>query len=203
VQVPRLYIAWPTVGIKTRDNNALDALASILSDSRTARLTKALVYDRQSAANVNAGQQTREDVGEFVITITPRPGHTLTELEAATDSVIERLKHEGPTADEMQRALAGIEFGFVSGLESNLNKAITLSQGQAYYGDPGHYKIDYERVKSITAADVKRVANTYLGPGRVVLSVVPNGQTELASKAQQSGKVVPSAEGGHYTMESK
>jgi zinc protease len=203
VQVPRLYIAWPTVGIKTRDNNALDALASILSDSRTARLTKALVYDRQSAASVNAGQQTREDVGEFVITITPRPGHTLTELEAATDSVIERLKHEGPTADEMQRALAGIEFGFVSGLESNLNKAITLSQGQAYYGDPGHYKIDYERVKSITAADVKRVANTYLGTGRVVLSVVPNGQTELASKAQQSGKVVPSAEGGHYTMESR
>ena len=203
VQVPRLYIAWPTVGTRTRDNNALDALASILSDSRTARLTKALVYDRQSAASVNAGQQTREDVGEFVITITPRPGHTLTELEAATDSVIERLKHEGPTADEMQRAMAGIEFGFVSGLESNLNKAITLSQGQAYYGDPGHYKLEYERVKSITAADVKRVANTYLGPGRVVLSVVPNGQTQLASKAEQSGKVTPSAEGGHYTMESK
>ncbi|HMC56125.1 MAG TPA: pitrilysin family protein [Gemmatimonadaceae bacterium] len=203
VQVPRLYVAWPTVGIKTRDNNALDALASILTDSRTARLTKALVYDRQSAASVNAQQQTREDVGEFVISVTPRPGHTLTELEAATDSVIERLKHEGPTADEMQRALAGIEFGFVSGLESNLNKAITLSQGQAYYGNPGHYKVDYERVKSITAADVKRVANTYLGAGRVVLSVVPNGQTELASKAQQSGKVTPSAEGGHYTMESR
>src|SRR3954471_13606003 len=69
VQVPRLYMAWPTVGIKTRDNNALDALASILTDSRTARLTKALVYDRQSAASVSAGQQTREDVGEFVITI--------------------------------------------------------------------------------------------------------------------------------------
>jgi zinc protease len=203
VQVPRLYLAWPTVGIKTRDNNALDALASILTDSRTARLTKALVYDRQSAASVSAGQQTREDVGEFVITITPRPGHTLTELEAATDSVIERLKHEGPTADEMQRALAGIEFGFVSGLESNLNKAITLSQGQAYYGDPGHYRIDYERVKSITAADVKRVANTYLGTGRVALSVVPNGQTELASRPQQSGKVTANAEGGHYTMESK
>jgi zinc protease len=203
VQVPRLYLAWPTVGIKTRDNNALDALASILTDSRTARLTKALVYDRQSAASVNAQQQTNEDIGQFVISMTPRPGHTLTELEAATDSVLERLKHEGPTAAEMQRAMAGIEFGFVSGLESSLNKAITLSQGQAYYGDPGHYKIDYERVKSITAADVKRVANTYLGTGRVVLSVVPTGKTDLASKAQQSGKVTPSAEGGHYTMESR
>lgn len=203
VQVPRLYMAWPTVGATAADNYALDALSSILTDSRTARLTKALVYDRQSAASVNATQQTRENVGEYVITVTPRPGHTLTELEAATDSVLDRLKHEGPTAEEMQRASAGIEFGFVSNLESNLSKAITLSQGQAYYGDPGHYRIDYQRLKSVTAADVKRVANTYLGPGRVILSIVPNGQTQLAAKPELSGKVTPSTEGGHYTMESK
>lgn len=203
VQVPRLYIAWPTVGTKSQDTYALNALSSILSGSRTARLTKALVYDRQSAAAVSAIQQDRENVGEFVITITPRPGHTLTELEAATDSIIERLKHEGPTAEEMQRASAGIEFAFVSNLESNIGKAIMLSQGAAYFGDPGHYRIDYDRLKSVTASDVKRVTNTYLGNGRVVLSVVPTGQPELASRPEISGKVTASPDGGHYTMESK
>ncbi|HJQ20618.1 MAG TPA: pitrilysin family protein [Gemmatimonadaceae bacterium] len=203
VQVPRLYLAWPTVGTKSQDTYALNALSSILSDSRTARLTKALVYDRQSAASVNAVQQDRENVGEFVIILTPRPGHTLAELEAATDSVLERLKHEGPTAEEMQRASAGIEFGFVSNLESDLSKAITLAQGAAYFGDPGHYRIDYNRLKSVTTADVKRVANTYLGAGRVVLSIVPNGQTQLAAKPESSSRVIPSPEGGHYTMESR
>jgi zinc protease len=203
VQVPRLYIAWPTVGYKSDDNNVLDALSSILAGSRTARLTKALVYDRQSAANADATQQTREDVGEYVITLTPRPGHTLTELEASTDSVIERLKHEGPTAEEVTRALAGIEFAFVSNLESNLGKGLLLSSGQAYFGDPAHYRVDYAKIKAITAADIKRVANTYLGPGRVVLSVVPEGKTDQASKAESSTRVVPSTTGGAYTMGTK
>jgi zinc protease len=80
VQVPRLYIQWPTVGIKNDDRFALDVLSSILSGARTARLTKALVYDEQSAASVSAFQSTSEDVGDFVLTLTPRPGHTLTNL---------------------------------------------------------------------------------------------------------------------------
>ena len=55
----------------------------------------------------------------------------------------------------------------------------------------------------MTPADVKRVANTYLGTGRVVLSVVPEGKSNLASKPEQSIRVTPSATGGQYTMESK
>ncbi|MGH7581598.1 MAG: hypothetical protein ACREL5_00060 [Gemmatimonadales bacterium] len=38
----------------------------------------------------------------------------------------------------------------------------------------------------MTAADVKRVANTYLGPDRIVLSDVPMGKRNLASHADQS-----------------
>ena len=51
-------------------------LGSILAGPRTARLTKALVYDEQAAASVSASQYTYEDVGEFIVIITPRPGHS-------------------------------------------------------------------------------------------------------------------------------
>ena len=123
MQLPRLYVQWPTVGEKSDDRFALDVLGAILSGPRTARLTKALVYDKQSAASVSAGQSTNEDVGEFVVTITPRPGNTLTDLEQAADAVIEKMKAEGPTAEEIQKATAGEELAFVRGLESNLGKA--------------------------------------------------------------------------------
>ena len=53
VQVPRLYVQWPTVGEKSDDQYALDVLGAILTGPRTARLTKALVYDQQAAANVS------------------------------------------------------------------------------------------------------------------------------------------------------
>ena len=204
VQVPRVYVAWPTGGAKSNDTYPLKALASILAGSRTARLTKALVYDRQSAPNPTvATLRDREDADEFYIWITPRPGHTLAELEATMDSIIERFKHEGPTAEELQRAIAGLEFEFVSSLESNRGKAELLSLGAVYFGDPAYYGTQYAKLKSVTAGDVKRVANTYLGPGRVVLSIVPQGKPELASKPEASAKVTVGPDGGPYIVGAK
>jgi zinc protease len=189
VQVPRLYIQWPTVGETHEDRFALEVLGSILTGARTARLTKALVYDEQAAASVSAGQGTNEDVGEFGLTITPRPGHTLTALEAAADAIIERLKSEGPTAEEIQKAVAGEELDFVQSLESNLGKAFRLTDGAGYHGDPGAFRADYEKTLSVSADDVKQVARKYLTRGRVVLSVVPAGQADQAARPDASQRV--------------
>jgi zinc protease len=165
----------------------------VLSGSRTSRLQKELVYDRQWAASIGAQQRTNENASEFRITITPRPGHTLTQLELATDSIIDRLKRDGPTADEVARAKAGIELAFVSGLESNMEKAETLVSGLVFHGDPGFCRKDYREAQSVTPADVKRVADKYLSNGRVVLSIVPIGKKEDASKADRSVTVTSDA----------
>jgi zinc protease len=203
VQVPRLYFSWPTVGQNHDDAYALSFLSAILSGPRTARLTKALVYDRESAANVGAFDDANELEGSFLIMITPRPGHTLTELEASTDSIVAELKRDGPTADEMERTGAGLEFDFVSGLQSNLGRANTLLSGAVFHADPAYYQTEYAKLRAVTAADVRRVANKYLGPGRVVLSIVPQGQLELASKPDRCVTVTVSPDGGHYLMEGK
>jgi zinc protease len=189
VQLPRLYIEWPTVGVKQEDDVALSVLGSILTGPRTARLTKALVYDSQAAASVFSFQRSNEDVGEFQIVVVPRQGHTLTELETAVDAVLQKFMSEGPTAEEMQKATSGAELGFLRGLESNLGKANQLINGSVFHGDPGYFKTDYQKTLSVTAADVKRVANTYLTRGRVVLSVVPKGKKDQASKAAESQTV--------------
>jgi len=191
VQLPRLYVQWPTVGEKSDDRFALDVLGAILSGPRTARLTKALVYDKQSAASVSAGQSTNEDVGDFIMTITPRPGNSLTDLEEAADAVIEKMKAEGPTAEEIQKATAGEELAFLRGLESNLGKSMRLSDGAGFHGDAGYFRTEYAKGQAVTAADVKRVANKYLTRGRVVLSIVPAGKTDDAAKPGESKKVAP------------
>jgi zinc protease len=189
VQVPRLYLNWPTPSYRSDDAYALDALASILAGPRTARLTKALVYDTQSAASVSAYEDENENAGQFAIILTPRPGHTLGELEGATDSILARIKRDGPTADELQRAKAGNELDFVSGLQSNLGKAEQLDEGAAFYNNPAHYKVDYEKAQAVTPSDVKRVANRYLTNGRVVLSIVPLGKKDEASSPDRSTEV--------------
>jgi zinc protease len=121
--------------------------------------------------------------------ITPRPGHSLTDLEAAADGVVATLKKDGPTAEEIRRVLAGEELSFLRGLESNLGKAMQLCDGAGFHGDAGHFKTAFQKSQAVTAADVQRVANKYLTNGRVVLSVVPVGKLDQASKPAESKKV--------------
>jgi zinc protease len=189
VQVPRLYMVWPTVGEKHDDSFALSVLDAITAGPRTTRLTKALVYDQQSAANVGTSQDSYEDAGQWFLTITPRPGHSLTDLEAETDKILERLKTDGPTMEEIQRATAGLEFRFVSSLQSNLGKAQRLADGAGFHGNPGYFQTEYQKMLAVTPADVKRVANKYLTKGRIVLSIVPMGQLNQASKPAESKPV--------------
>jgi zinc protease len=189
VQVPRLYIQWPTVGFKRDDDYPLSVMSSILSGSRTARLTKALVYDSQIASQVFAFQNSYEDVGVFQVTVVPRPEHSLTELEAAVDQVIQKFIAEGPTAEELQKAKSGLELSFLRGLESNLGKANQLINGAIFHGDAGQFRTDYQKTMAVTAADVKRVAELYLARPRIVLSVVPKGKKDQASKATESEAV--------------
>ena len=189
VQVPRLYIQWPTVGERSDDQFALDVMGAILSGPRTARLTKALVYDKQAAASVGAYQNSNEDVGEFSVMVTPRPANSLTDIESQVDAIIATFKKDGPTADEIKRAAAGLELSYLRGLESNLGKAMTLCDGAGLHGDAGYFKAQYQKYLTVTAADVARVANKYLTGGRVVLSIVPTGKADQASRPDQSKKV--------------
>jgi len=189
VPLPRLIVAWPVVGERSPDHVALNALANVLAGARTARLTKTLVYDRQWAASVSVNSDLHEDVGEFDLSITPRPGHTLTELELAADSIIDELRRVGPTADEVKRATAGAQLGFVEGLESNMGRAETLDEGEVFHQDPAYFKTELAATAALTPADVQRAATTYLKSGRVVLSVVPIGQLDAAAKANASTEV--------------
>ena len=78
---------------------------------------------------------------------------------------------------------------FVSGLQSNLGKAMRFADGAGIYGNAGQYQIDYAKSLAVTAADVKRVANKYLTRGRIVLSVVPIGKADQASKPEENQPV--------------
>ena len=198
VQLPLLTIAWPSVGDDERDVWALQFLERILAGSRTARITKALMYDAPRAQSVRAFNGGYETTGTFYLSITARPGHSLDEVAAAADSVIERFKRDGPTAGEMARTSTLKQFEFLRSLESNRGKAEALSDGLVFHGDANRFRRDYATIAGITAADVKRVANQYLVHPRIMLSIVPVGKRDQA--ASGSIPVVVAPDGGHYVL---
>ena len=63
------------------------------------------------------------------------------------------------------------------------------SDGAGFHNNAGYFEVEYQKLMAVTPSDVKRVAIKYLTRGRVVLSVVPMGKLDQASKPSVSRKV--------------
>ncbi len=197
--LPRLSIAWPSVGVSSPDAARLATLGRLLAQDRTSRLTKLLVYDRQLATQVTANEQSSENEGIFAIGVTPRPGVSLTQIENLVDTVLGTIATAPPSAAEVARTKTFAIVQTITGLEPVLSKAQEIARGQTYFGDPLHYEVDLRKTEAVTPEDLQRVARQYLTAGRVVLSMVPGGKPDMASKpAEPSSNVTMAPEmAGH------
>ena len=74
VSLPRLYLAWPTKPEFTEEQAALDVLSVIMSDGRSSRLERKLVYEKQNTRDIRAYHHGQEISGEFHIIATANPG---------------------------------------------------------------------------------------------------------------------------------
>lgn len=143
-----LYKVWNVPQYGSADADYLDLLASVLSQGKSSRLYKRLVYDEQIATGVTAFNSSEEIGGQFRIQATSRPGDDLTKVEKAIDEELARLLEGGPTALEMERAKARRLAGFVRGIErvgGFGGKSDLLAGNQIYLGSPDAYKASLKR----------------------------------------------------------
>jgi zinc protease len=195
VQLPRLYLAWQTPKAYAPGDAALDVLAAILADGKSARLEKRLVMDEQIVQSVYAGQQSDALASSFQVVATPKPGVPVERLRAEIDEEIARIAREPPTQEELERARNKIESGAVFALEpvgGSGGRAASLAGYYLRTGDPGYLPKDLARYRALGPADVSEAARRWLGEGRVVLAVVPRqGKgTPAAPHAGASGEDV-------------
>lgn len=169
----RISLTWASIPQYTPDEAPLDILASILSNGRGSRLQSNLVYKNELVSNVNARNNASEIAGLFEISATARPGKTLDEIESAINTEIERIKKDGPTADEITRSITQRETQAIYGLQTVFGKGSALANYAGYLGQPNYFQANLDRYRKVTAEDVKRVANKYLGANHLVLSAVP------------------------------
>jgi zinc protease len=188
VQLPRLYISWPSPRGFAPGDAELDLLSSILSSGKNSRLYKKLVYDRQIAQDVTAYQGSSFLASDFSIIATARPGHTLPELLTAIQEEIDLLKQTPPGVHELHRAVNQYEAGFLRRMEQVGGFGGKADQLNNYFfrtGNPDYAQEDMARYQAIAPEDLSAAAYRYLrDDGRVVLSIVPTGHRELAVPAE-------------------
>jgi len=183
VDLPRLYLAWPTPPIYSPADAALDAAAGVLAMGKNSRLYRTLVYEKAIAQDVSASQGSAALASTFEIVATARKGHDLTEIYDVVMEELARLATEPPTPRELDRVKNRFEseyFALLERLGGFSGRADLLNDYYVHTGNPGFVEGDLARYRSLTPADVRAAVFSHLGPGRVVLSVVPREKKPFA-----------------------
>lgn len=189
VTLPQVNLIWRTVPAYAEGDVAALALAQLLTAGKNSRLYKRLVYDEQIAQDVSAFNDAQLLSGDFYLRITGRDGVAGGRLESAALEEVRRLATTAPSAEELRRVTNDLETAFVTSLETTAGKADQLNHYQYYTGDPGYASRHLARLRALTPADVQRAAAQYLdGANRIVISIVPQGKTELAATGAEVGR---------------
>ena len=184
VEMPRIYMAWLSPAMFDEGDAELDLLGDLLANGKTSRLYRTLVYERRVALDVSGYQASQELAGFFLLAATASPGGSLSDIAAIIDAELQRLIEAGPSESEMERARVQVEAHFMYRLQTVGGFGGKSDQLNAYNvlrGDPGFFADDLSRYREATTAGVRDATARVLGlDRRVILSVVPRGQPELA-----------------------
>lgn len=162
---PQLYIGYHIPQTGEEDTYPLDAMAQLLSgvtrNSRSGRLYRSLVLDKQVALDADAGASTSLYPNLFIITATPAQGKSAQEVEQAIYEEIEKLQKELATPEEMERVRNAADASFIRALRTNMGVARIISYEQYVAGDWKYLFTEREKLKSVTAEQVQQVAKRY------------------------------------------
>ena len=143
-----------------KDQAALRVLNVILSVGKNSRGYRALT-DKNLTTDVSGDVGFFHDPSLYFLYASLAPGSTHEQVEKIVLDEIERVKKEGVTAGEVADAVARMLAASSYARDGSFAIASKLNEFIAA-GDWTLYVNGDDALKSVTAADVKRVANTYL-----------------------------------------
>jgi len=177
---PILLVGYHRPSIRHQDHFPLDALANIVGIGRSSRLYEEMVKKRKIAVQTGCfngfpGQKYPNLIAFYAI---PAKDHTAAECLAVIDAEIEKLKSSPVTNEELVKYKRMTRKQLLDAMKSNPGMAEMLANADVLLGDWRAAFDQLARVEAVTAADVQRVANTYLTRrNRTVGEIVPEKAT--------------------------
>lgn len=158
-----MYKAYHMPGRFDSDFYPSDLLSDLLSRGQSSRLYHQLVKEKEIFTSISSFTMGTIDPGLLVISGRLKEGISFIDAEAEVDAVLDKLKAEGPTADELvkvkNQALTLVEFEKVEVINRAMNLAFA-----ALSGDADLVNKEAQKITSVTGSDIQRVANAILQP---------------------------------------
>lgn len=191
-QLARVEFGFPLVSAKHPDAAALDVLSQLLGGGYNSLLYTELKRRRDLVHSVSTYAFTPLDAGLFLAGAEVEPERIEETVRALSALLFD------PTAlafgdDELDAARTSIISSHVHGQEAYQGVARTLGRFTMVDGDPAGAEAYLERIRGVTAADVRRVAAAWLRPERAnVVVLVPDDAPAPASDAVARWVAAPS-----------
>ncbi len=184
VQLPLLYMSWPTVHANHPDEAPLDVLANILGQGQTSILYKN-IQKPGLTVQASAGHGCREIHCSLTLFTLANPAivQKLGDLEEKMRAAFGEFEERGVMDDDLTRVKSSIVSGLIYGLESVSGKVSQLAAYETYRDSPNGIGDDIARYENVTKADVMRVYNQYIKDQKaVIMSIVPKGASSMIAR---------------------
>jgi zinc protease len=169
-----LGLAWMAPPTGNADIFATDLLSYILGDGPSSRLNQTVREQEGLVEAIEATYVPREKAGLVMVTARTEPGK-LDAAERAVLGVLDRIRAQGVTEEERQRALVTAEASYAFDIETA--EGLARSYGQAETTWTLEDEVRYlERLRKVTAAEIQAAAERYLGASNYTrVRFVPGG----------------------------
>lgn len=171
---PQIMVGFHKPAPPHLDDYVFDVIETVLADGRASRLYKRLVDDRGLAQSISAQNGlpgVRYD-NLFIVSGRPRDGHSTAELEGAIYEILEEMRNNEITEEELTAAKNKIYAQMTRSLMSNEGMAEMLVTYQSLLGDY-RYLITYlEAIRKVTAADIRRISSQYFTKTNRVVGII-------------------------------
>jgi zinc protease len=178
VELTRAGLAWQIPGITHPDAPLLDLLATILGGGDSSVLWQDVREKARLVHSIDAHSWTPGSVGLFYVSFTCDAD----KREAATKAIeraLERCIAKGFSPAQIKKAQRQTVVGEINSRKTMSGQASRLGAAEVVVGDLDYAKTYFERLRLVTAADLKRVLKTYLVPARLTsVSLNPKASEE-------------------------
>ena len=183
---PTVKVRWPAVQHGHVDESALSMLSDLLS-GETGRLQMSLVKGSKIASAASASQDGKKYAGYVEISGTAATGHEPQEVEDAIYAEVRKLQ-EQPVGDrELQKVKNQALAVKYRRLDGNFTIMIQLLVYDSL-GDWKNMETEVDKYLAVTAADVQRVATTYLKDGLRNVAVYRTKAKPAAVAAEEAAE---------------
>ena len=174
--LPAVVVAYHVTYDGHPDSYPLHITSKILSDGQSARISRELIYNQRLCLSAFGSGNITEHPNLFFAVCIVQPGRTPAEAEKALIAEFEKLKTEGVSTHELQRAQNQFARDYILGRESNEDKALHLAHAAVIHNDVTTADGEFDIFMKTSVADVQRVAHTYFNQSnRLVMHVLPKG----------------------------